>query len=365
MKAAIISLESESSRWTVTAMQNYFDNVDNINLKEIEVHSLKNKIEILHNGKPLGKYDCIYVKGSFRYALILTAITSALFDKTYMPIAPESFDIVHDKFLTQLVLQKHNIPMPDSYFSPTLNAAKKILKKINYPIIIKLPKGTGGKGVMFADSFPAASSMLHAIGPLKLQVVIQEYMETNSTDTRAIVVGDKVVASYQRKAAEGEKRANIHMGGVGIKCILDEKTKKVAVKTAKALKSDICAVDILETPLGPFVIEANISPGLQGVTKYTGIDVADIIAKFLYKKANEFKDKGKTKDTSKIFADLGIKAASDEIKEIITNVDFRGDRILLPELITKITKFDEKDELSIKADKGRLNIEKIKKEENK
>jgi len=255
--------------------------------------------------------------------------------------------------------------MPDSYFSPTLNAAKKILKKINYPIIIKLPKGTGGKGVMFADSFPAASSMLDAIGPLKLQVVIQEYMETNSTDTRAIVVGDKVVASYQRKAAEGEKRANIHMGGVGIKCILDEKTKKVAVKTAKALKSDICAVDILETPLGPFVIEANISPGLQGVTKYTGIDVADIIAKFLYKKANEFKDKGKTKDTSKIFDDLGIKATSDELKQIITNLDFRGNRILLPELVTKITNFDEKDELVIRADKGILTIEKIKGEENR
>ncbi len=365
MKAAIISLESESSKWTVKAMQKYFDKVDSINLKEIEVHSLKNKIELLHNGKPLQIYDCIYVKGSFRYALILTAITSALFDKTYIPIAPESFDIVHDKFLTQLVLQKYNIPMPDTYLSPTIDAARDILRKVNYPIIIKLPKGTGGKGVMFADSFPAASSMLDAIGPLKVKVVIQEYIETNSTDTRAIVIGDKVIASYQRKATSGEKRANIHMGGVGVKCILDEKTKRIAVKTAKALKADICAVDILETTLGPLVIEANLSPGLQGVTKYTGIDIADKIASFLYKKAKEFKDKDKIKDASKIFEDLGIKATTDEIKEIITNIDFRGNRILLPELVTKITKFDEKDELVIRADKGRLTIEKIKGEENK
>lgn len=365
MKAAVISLGSESSKWTVKAMQKYFDIVDNINLKEIEVHSLKNKIEVLYEGKPFQTYDCIYVKGSFRYALILTAITSSLFDKTYMPIAPESFDIVHDKFLTQLVLQKHNIPMPDSYLSPTLDTAKNILRKVNYPIIMKLPRGTGGKGVMFADSFPAASSTLDAIESSKFQVVIQEYMETNSTDTRAIVIGNKVVASYQRKATKGEKRANIHMGGIGVKCVLDEKTKKVAVKTAKALKADICAVDILETPLGPFVIEANLSPGLQGVTKYTGIDVADKIARFLYKKANEFKDKGKIKDASKIFDDLGIKVTTDEIKEIITNIDFRGDRILLPELITKITKFDEKDELVIRADKNKLSIEKISGEENK
>jgi len=52
MKAAIISLESESSKWIVKAMQKYFDRVDSINIKEIEVRSLKNQIEILYNEKP-------------------------------------------------------------------------------------------------------------------------------------------------------------------------------------------------------------------------------------------------------------------------------------------------------------------------
>jgi len=236
MKAAIISLESESSKWILKAMQKYFERVDSINIKEIEVRSLKNQIEILYNEKPLEKYDCIYARGSFRYALTMTAITSALFDKTYMPIAPESFDVVHDKFLTQLVLQKHKIPMPNSYLAPTINSAKKILRKVNYPIIMKFPKGTGGKGVMFAESFPAASSILDAIGPLKVKVVIQEYIETNSTDTRAVVVGDRVVASYQRKATKGEKRANIHMGGIGVKCILDEKTRKLLLRQQGSLK---------------------------------------------------------------------------------------------------------------------------------
>ncbi|MDD5087067.1 MAG: RimK family alpha-L-glutamate ligase [Candidatus Nanoarchaeia archaeon] len=359
MKAAIISLESESSKWTIEAMKKYFNKVDSINIKEIEVRAAKNDIKIYHNEKLLEGYDCIYAKGSFRYALTLTAITTALFDKCYMPISPEAFDIVHDKFLTQLVLQKNKIPMPTAYFAPTITAAKEILRKVNYPIIIKLPKGTGGKGVMFAESFPNASSLLDAIGPLKVQVVIQEYIETNSTDTRAIVVGNKVVASYQRKATKGEKRANIHMGGVGVKCVLDEKTKKVAVKTARVLNSDICAVDILQTNLGPMVIEANLSPGLQGATNTTGINVAEEIAKFLYKKTKERKDKGKVRDASKVFEDLGIRSASDEIKEIIINLDFRGNRILLPELITKITKFDEKDDLIIRADKGILSIEKV------
>ena len=47
-------------------------------------------------------------------------------------------------------------------------------------------------------------------------------------------------------------------------------------------------------------------------------------------------------------------------KEIITSLDFRGNRILLPELITKLTKFNDKDELSIKAEPGKLSIGKFK-----
>ncbi len=362
MKAAIISLESESSKRTAEAMRKYFDKVDSINIKDIEVRTYREDIEIIYKENKLDGYDCIYAKGSYRYALVLTAITTALYDKAYMPIAPESFDIVHDKFLTQLVLQKHKIPMPGTYFAPTVKTAKEMLKNVNFPIVIKLPRGTGGKGVMFAESFSAASSLLDAVSALKVQVIIQEYVETNGTDTRALVVGDKVAASFKRKATKGEKRANIHSGGVGISCVLNDKSKKIAVKTARALKAEICAVDILETQLGPLVIEANLSPGLQGITSTTNIDVADKIASFLFNRTKSLKDKGKVKDTSKIFEDLGITPNSDEVKEIIINSEFRGNRLLLPEIVTKLTKFDEKDELVIRANKGVLTVEKLAKE---
>ena len=55
--------------------------------------------------------------------------------------------------------------------------AKKILKKINYPIILKFPSGTGGKGVMYAESFAAASSMLDALETLRQPFLIQEYVD--------------------------------------------------------------------------------------------------------------------------------------------------------------------------------------------
>ena len=359
MKAALISLRSKSSQWTIKEMRKYFELVDDIDLKEIEVNLGKGKLEVLYQNKPLPKYDCIYAKGSFRYASLLRSITKAVFNTCYMPIRPESFTIGHDKFLTHLALQYYKIPMPKTYLASSPKSAKKILEKVNYPITLKFPHGTQGKGVMFADSFASASSMLDALETLKQPFLIQEYVETSGEDIRAIVVGDKVVASMKRKAVFGEKRANIHTGGKGEPCVLDMSTKKIAVDTAKSIGAEICAVDMLESVKGPQVIESNLSPGLQGITATTEINVADKIAKFLYEKTKEFTEKGKREEERKIYEDLGISTTEKNVQQIITNLDIRSSKILLPKVVNDIAKFSEKEEVVIKVDKGKIFVERM------
>ena len=358
MKAALISLGSISSQWTLEAMRTYFEEVADILLKNIEINIGVKSAEVLYEGKPLPSFDCIYAKGSFRYATVLRALTNASGKESYMPIASESFTLGHDKLLSHLAMQLHRVPMPTTYLSSSIQGAKKILAKVNYPIIMKFPQGTQGKGVMYAESMASASSMLDALTALRQPFLIQEYIETGGVDVRAIVVGDKVVAAMKRKAVVGEKRANIHAGGTGEGYLPDFYTKKIAVETARSIGADICAVDMLEGPKGPVVIEANLSPGLQGITKATGINVADKIARFLFEKAQAFKEKGTKKETHKIMEDLGIENMQKKIEEIITHLDFRGERILLPKLATNATQLTDKDEIILKLGKGRITIEK-------
>ncbi|MCK5140446.1 MAG: ATP-grasp domain-containing protein, partial [Thermodesulfovibrionia bacterium] len=211
MRTAIISLGSKSTVMLAEAMEKYFTTVDMLDLRNIEVN-LSKEMEVLYEGKPIQKYDCIYVKGSHKYEQLLRAITASLYNKTYMPIKPIAFNIAHDKIYTQINIQQNKTPMPTTYLSATIPAAKNILKKVNYPIIMKFPHGTQGKGVMFADSFASASSILDALDTLKQPFLIQEYIETGGVDIRVIVVGDKVVAAMKRRAEIGEKRANIHAG---------------------------------------------------------------------------------------------------------------------------------------------------------
>jgi ribosomal protein S6--L-glutamate ligase len=348
MKAALISLGSISSRWTIDALKKHFDTVDHIDIQELEVSLGGKKGQVLYQGKPLPEYDCIYAKGSFRYATLLRAVTTLLQKTTYMPLKAASYTIGHDKVLTHLKFQEHNVPQPTTYLASTADAGKKVIKKATFPVVMKLPAGTHGKGVMLADSVESASSMIDALALLKQPFLIQEYIETDGKDYRVIVVGEKVAAAMKRVAAKGEKRANIHSGGHGEKVELDEKTSKIAIAAARAAGCDICAVDILKSPKGPVVLEVNLSPGLQGITKVTKIDVAFIIADFLFKQTKAFREGGKEAILRELAAE----------QEVHGPLDFKGNRILLPEIATMASKIKEDDEVMLKAKKGHIEITK-------
>jgi len=182
-------------------------------------------------------------------------------------------------------------------------------------------------------------------------------VETGSSDIRAIVVGDKVVASMQRIAVQGEKRANIHAGAIGEACVLDAHTKRLAVDAAKAMGAEICGVDMLSSIKGPVVIELNLSPGLQGIKKATGIDVAEHIAKHLYRQAEKQKN-GESASPSDILKEIGMDEGPKDAREIIANMDLRGTRLLLPEVATRLSGFHDKTEVIIKFEKDKLTIEK-------
>lgn len=353
MKGAVISLGSKSSQWIAEAMGKYFDEVDTPQLRDLYVELTSKGTQIhLKEGK-LPHYDCVYQRGSFRYCTVLEALTTCLWDKTYLPLQPRSFTVGHDKFLTHLALMKHKVPQPRTYIVPTIDTAKRLLKSVNYPIIMKFPHGTQGKGVMFAESYASAASTLDVLSPFKHPLLIQEYIETDSTDVRALVVGSRVVASMQRIAEKGEKRANIHMGGKGEAYSLSPKARRIALRSAEAVGAEICAVDLLETPLGPLVIEVNLSPGIQGLAEATGKDIADPIAKFLHERATGYHSQKKRTKADKILNGLEF-AGQAASQELLLGAEMRGERLILPEILTRLSRFKDNQELVAEVADGKI-----------
>jgi ribosomal protein S6--L-glutamate ligase len=58
---------------------------------------------------------------------------------------------------------------------------------------------------------------------------------------------------------------------------------------------NMCGVDILRSNHGPVVMEVNSSPGLEGIEKATGKDIATLVIQFIEKnhRPNRTKTRGK------------------------------------------------------------------------
>ena len=121
---------------------------------------------------------------------------------------------------------------------------------------------------------------------LSWPMLVQEFVrEAQGKDLRCFVIGGKVVASIQREAAPGEFRANIHRGGSARPVKITPEERSTAVRSAKAMGLNVAGVDLLRSRRGPVVMEVNSSPGLEGIEKATGKDVAGMIVGFIEKNA--------------------------------------------------------------------------------
>ena len=149
------------------------------------------------------------------------------------------------------------------------------------PAIVKLQQGTQGIGTMIADSPQAAHSLLETFWAMGQDIVLQEYVkESKGRDVRAIVVGGKVIAAMRRVAKKGEFRANLHRGAKGSNVSLPPSYRRAAIRAAGAMGLGVAGVDMLEGRDGPRVLEINSSPGLEGIERASGVDVAGAIVEY-------------------------------------------------------------------------------------
>jgi ribosomal protein S6--L-glutamate ligase len=164
------------------------------------------------------------------------------------------------------------------------------------PLVVKLIEGTQGVGVILAETKKAAEAVIEAFRGLEAHILVQEYIkEAAASDIRCFVVGGRVVATMKRQAAPGDFRSNLHRGGSAEKVKITPEERTTAVRAARTMGLNIAGVDLLRSNHGPVVIEVNSSPGLEGIEKSTGVDVAGKIIEFIEKnaKAGKQRDRGK------------------------------------------------------------------------
>lgn len=253
---------------------------------------------VYHRGELLPRFDAVIPRIGASITFYALAVLRQ-FEVMGVYPANESVAIgrSRDKLRALQLMARAGVGMPVTAFAHSPDDTKTLVKLVGgAPLVLKLLQGTQGRGVVLAETSQAAESVIDAFRELDANFLVQEFIrEAGGADIRAFVIGDRIVAAMLRQAKEGEFRSNLHRGGSASLVKLSPQERATALRAAKTLGLNVAGVDIVRGKDGPLVLEVNSSPGLEGIEKATGKDVAGQVIGFLEKRAqpNKTKTRGK------------------------------------------------------------------------
>ena len=202
-----------------------------------------------------------------------------------------AIETARDKLRTLQLLAQNGLPVPKTAFAPDPAYLRAALGSVGgAPVVMKLPRGTQGKGVMRAHDVEEAQAISEVMWNLQRDAIVQEYVEeAREGDLRIIVVGGEVAAAVRRRASQDEFRTNLHRGGSVQKISPARRISELAKSAAKLCELEIAGVDLIETKRGPLVLEVNAAPGFEGVERAGGPEVAPVILDYVERRYQERK----------------------------------------------------------------------------
>ena len=142
--------------------------------------------------------------------------------------------------------------------------------------IVKPLFGNGGAGVFYLkpDDENLSSLLENLLGASREQLMVQAYIpEIRQGDKRIILVDGEPIGAINRIPADGEARANLHVGGRAAKVALTEREREICAALGPVLRQRgllFVGIDVI----GDYLTEINVtSPtGLQELQRFDGTD---------------------------------------------------------------------------------------------
>ncbi|MBL7016619.1 MAG: 30S ribosomal protein S6--L-glutamate ligase [Kiritimatiellales bacterium] len=290
MKIALLSRNQKlySSRRLVEAAKERGHEIQVIDVLRAYMNIASHKPTIHYKGEPIEDVDAVIPRIGASVTFYGAAVLRQFEMMGVYPLN-ESVAITRsrDKLRSLQLLSRKGIGLPVTGFASKPDDIKDVIKMVGgAPLVVKLLEGTQGIGVVLAETQKAAESVIEAFMGLKANILVQEYIkEAGGADIRCFVIGGKVVASMERKAAPGEFRSNLHRGGSSSLIRITPEERSTAVRAAKIMGLNVAGVDLLRSNHGPVVMEVNSSPGLEGIEAATGKDIAGQIIDYIEKNA--------------------------------------------------------------------------------
>ncbi len=258
---------------------------------------------VLIKGKPVPLPDVVYPyfnhgdHSYFSLAIVrqLERMGCLVYNKA------STIEMVRDKLHTHQVLAENKITSPRTMlakFPVDDNMMEMIESTLGFPVVVKTLNGALGIGVFLIEDPKTFKDQMDLIGQTSpdIQLIFQEFVESSKgRDLRLFVVDGELVASMERRAKEGDFKANYSNGGSVHEFHADKEAIDLAVATSNALDIQIGGIDLLFKKGGGYTIcEANTFPGFKGLEKASGVNVPAKILESMERKLKSFKAQKKS-----------------------------------------------------------------------
>jgi RimK family alpha-L-glutamate ligase len=197
----------------------------------------------------------------------------------YVINPPEAIEHCVDKYDILAILEENGIPVPRTAVTENVDEALRAFDDLGGDVVVKPLFGSRGIGSTRVRDAEIASTIFRNITFYHGVIYLQEFVHHGFSDTRAFVVGDRVIAAMRRVA--NSWKTNYSQGARPEPITLEKVIEDLAVKSAKLIDCKIAGVDILESPRGPLVVEVNSQPGWKGLQTVAKVNIADEIVNFV------------------------------------------------------------------------------------
>ena len=216
---------------------------------------------------------CDFVIYRYKYGKIKDAI-GALAKRTYNDT--EAFGTYINKFEQLRTLSSNGFLMPDYMLGTGFTPYEEIVTKLGTPFILKGLESAQGAEVYLVENEAQYKEVLN-VYPLEKEYVFEQYISTSfGRDIRFYSIRGEVIACMTREAVSGFK-ANVALGANVRAFPIDENIKQTAKDIYAQTGLDFLGIDLLFGADKPYFCEINVMPGMEGMEKATGVNVAGAI----------------------------------------------------------------------------------------
>lgn len=243
----------------------------------VGAHDLSvSKDGVISHGQVLGRRDfCI---NRYKWGALKDTV-NALADRSYNELS--AFSRYINKFEQVKRIHSDAFRIPDYLLVLSGYDFDSITERVGLPFVAKGLESSMGQEIFLVEKKEDWEKICSRYSSEK-EWLIEEYISTSyGRDMRMYTVRGEVIGVMERRS-EGDFRANVALGAQVRQLEINDTFRKAARDIYDETHLDFLGIDLLYGSDIPWFCEINVMPGIEGMEKATGVNIAGSVTERIY-----------------------------------------------------------------------------------